>query len=314
MSNVQYLQAYELKIGPQPAPFSVVRFTGHDRISDLYRYEITFTSVVASIPMDKVLGRPARFVATPIDPEMATLRKMFGENAQQFSKMPAAHNVNGIITRFEELGASADETLYRVVLEPKLADLARAPTSRLFQNQNVEEIITSTLRHDGFGAGVDFVFRLRGKYRRHEYVTQYQETTFAFIQRLCAQEGLWFRWEQGEDRVVLVFGDDLDAYGRKQRVVPWRPDAGLESSGLDAIKTLERHTQRVPEAVRLHDYSLSRTDADLLAELDSNSIYEICEQSVAEASLEERESALLLADRVRVALLGVLDKSEAGDR
>lgn len=61
-------------------------------------------------------------------------------------------------------------------------------------------------------------------------------------------------------------------------------------------------------------YSLSRTDADLLAELDSNSIYEICEQSVADASLEERESTLLLADRVRVALLGVLDKSEAGDR
>ncbi|KHJ59174.1 contractile injection system protein, VgrG/Pvc8 family, partial [Burkholderia glumae] len=68
---------------------------------------------------------------------------------------------------------TADQTHYRVRLEPVLADLHRGVTSRLFQKQSIEEIVTDTLRHYGYRAGVDFVFQLRHQYKRHEYVTQY---------------------------------------------------------------------------------------------------------------------------------------------
>src|ERR1700740_2923999 len=81
MSMVMPLQAYELKRAPHPAPFSILTFTGVDRISQLYRYEIEFTSPMAGLPMDQVLGRPAQFIIAPIDPHLAYLRKMFGENA-----------------------------------------------------------------------------------------------------------------------------------------------------------------------------------------------------------------------------------------
>ncbi|WGS40186.1 type VI secretion system tip protein VgrG [Burkholderia sp. JSH-S8] len=266
MSMILPSQAYELKLAPHPAPTSVLRFTGRDAVSELYRYDIEFTSPISGIPMDQVVGRPAKFIVAPVDPNMDYLRRMFGENAEQFSKMPAAYTVHGIITQFDEFSTSADQTHYRVRLEPKLADLNRGVTSRLFQKQSVEEIVTDTLRHYGYRAGVDFLFQLRGQYKRHEYVTQYHETTFAFIQRLCAEEGIWFRWEQKKDHAVLVFGDDLDAYARKQRTVSYRRDSGLESSGTDAIKTLEKRTQRVPEAVRLHDYNHRQAGVSLLVE------------------------------------------------
>ncbi|WP_368621707.1 type VI secretion system Vgr family protein [Paraburkholderia sp. BR13444] len=266
MSMVSPLQAYELKLAPHPAPFSVLRFTGVDQVSQLYKYEIEFTSPVAGIPMDQVLGRPARFAIEPGDPHIDYLRKMFGENAEQFSARPPAHTIHGIVTQFDEFDASDDETRYRVVLEPKLADLDRGVTSRLFQKQSVEEIITDALRHYGYRSGVDFVFQLRGQYKRHEYVTQYHETTFRFIQRLCAREGMWFRWEQKKDRAMIVFGDDLDAYARKQRTVSLRRDSGLESVGTDAITSFERRTRRVTESVRLHDYNHRQADVSLLVE------------------------------------------------
>jgi type VI secretion system secreted protein VgrG len=266
MSMVLPSQAYVLTLAPQPAPFSILNFSGRDAVSELYRYEIEFTSPMAGIPMDQVLGRPAKFIIEPIDPNMDYLRKMFGENAEQFSTMPPAHTVHGIITKFDDLGTSADETRYKVVMEPKLADLNRGVTSRLFQKQSVEEIITATLRHYGYRAGVDFEFKLRAKYKRHEYITQYHETTVAFIQRIAAEEGIWFRFEQKRDYAVIVFGDDLDAYARNQRIVPFRLHSGLESVGVDAIKTLERYTQRVPEAVRLHDYNHRQADVSLLVE------------------------------------------------
>ncbi|RQR21148.1 type VI secretion system tip protein VgrG [Burkholderia sp. Bp9143] len=266
MSSILPTQAYELKLAPHPAPTSVLKFTGRDAVSELYRYDIEFTSPVAGIPMDQVVGRPAKFIIAPVDPNMDYLRKMFGENAEQFSKMPAAYTIHGIITEFDEFATSADQTHYRVRLEPALADLNRGVTSRLFQKQSVEEIVTDTLRHYGYRAGVDFAFQLRHKYKRHEYITQYHETTFAFIQRICAQEGIWFRWEQKKDRSVMVFGDDLDAYARKQLTVPYRRDSGLESSGMDAIKTLDKRTRRVPEAVRLHDYNHREAGVSLLVE------------------------------------------------
>ncbi|KVT48434.1 type VI secretion system Vgr family protein [Burkholderia ubonensis] len=266
MSSILPTQAYELKLAPHPAPFSVLKFSGRDAVSELYHYDVEFTSPTAGIPMDQVVGRPAKFTIAPVDPNMDYLRKMFGENAAQFSKMPPARTIHGIITEFDEFATTADQTHYRVRLEPVLADLNRGVTSRLFQKQSVEEIVTDTLRHYGYRAGVDFMFQLRGKYKRHEYVTQYHETTYAFIQRICAQEGIWFRWEQKKDHAVIVFGDDLDAYARKQRTVPYRGDSGLESSGADAIKTLEKRTRRVPEAVRLHDYNHRQAGISLLVE------------------------------------------------
>jgi len=265
MSMVMPLQAYELKLAPHPAPFSIVKFAGLDRISQLYWYEIEFTSPMAGIPMDQVLGRPARFVVDPIDPNLGNLRRMYGENAEKFSTKQPAYTIHGIITKLDECGTSADETRYRVILEPKLADLNRGKTSRLFQKQSVEEIVTDTLRHEGYRAGVDFVFRLRARYKRHEYITQYHETTFAFIQRICAEEGIWFRWEQKKDYAVIVFGDDLDAYARKPRTVPYRRDSGLESVGTDSIRTLRRRTRRVAQSVRLNDYNHRSTSRRVAA-------------------------------------------------
>ncbi len=259
-------QAYEVKLAPHPALFSVLKFSGFDAVSQLYRYDIEFTSPVAGIPMDQVLGRPAKFVIAPIDPNAGYLLQMFGENASKFSDVPPARTVHGVVTQFDQFETSADETRYRIVIEPRVADLARTVTSRLFQKQSAQEIISDTLSHYGYREGVDFRFNLRAQYRRHEYVTQYEETTFAFIQRIAANEGVWFRFEQAKDHEVIVFGDDLDAYARNQRVVPFRRHAGLTNVGAESVGSIERRMRRVPEAVQLNDYNHRQADVSLLVE------------------------------------------------
>jgi type VI secretion system secreted protein VgrG len=93
MSSILSTQAYQLTLAPHPAPTSVLRFAGRDAVSELYRYDIEFTSPVSGIPMEQVVNRPARFIIAPVDPNMAYLRKMFGENAEQFSKMPPAYTI-----------------------------------------------------------------------------------------------------------------------------------------------------------------------------------------------------------------------------
>ena len=268
-SMVMPSQAYAIKLAPHPAPLSVLKFSGRAAVSQLYRYEVELTSSISDIAMDQVLGRPAKFTIDPIDPNADYLRKMFGENAEKFSGMPAALTIHGIVAEYDQFETSADQTRYKVVIVPRVADLARGVKSRLFQKQSAQEIITATLRHEGFREGVDFAFKLRSQYKRHEYVTQYHETTIAFIQRILAEAGMWFRFEHTKDREVMIFGDDLDAYARNQRIVPFRRDAGLESAGAEAIKSLERHTRRVPEAVQLNDYNHRQAGVSLLVEVNA---------------------------------------------
>jgi type VI secretion system secreted protein VgrG len=262
-------QAYAIKLAPHPAPLSVLRFSGRAAVSQLYRYEVELTSPISDIAMDQVLGRPVKFTTDPIDPNADYLRKMFGENAEKFSEMPPALTIHGIVTEFDQFETSADQTRYKLVIKPRVADLGRGVKSRLFQKQSAQEIITATLRHEGLREGVDFAFKLRAQYKRHAYVTQYHETTIAFIQRIMAEEGMWFRFEHTKEREVMIFGDDLDAYARNQRIVPFRRDAGLESAGAEAVKSLERHTRRVPEAVQLNDYNHREAGVSLLVEVNT---------------------------------------------
>jgi type VI secretion system secreted protein VgrG len=262
-------QAYAIKLAPHPAPLSVLRFSGRAAVSELFRYEIELTSPINDVAMDKVLGRPAKFTIDPIDPNAEYLRKMFGENAEKFSGMPPGLTIHGVVTEFDQFETSADQTRYKLVIEPRMADLGRGLRSRLFQKQSAQEVFTAILRHEGFREGVDFAFKLRAQYKRHEYVTQYHETTIAFIQRIMAEEGMWFRFEHTKDHSVMIFGDDLDAYARNQRIVPFRRDAGLESAGAEAIKSLERHTRRVPEAVQLNDYNHREAGVSLLVEANT---------------------------------------------
>jgi type VI secretion system secreted protein VgrG len=270
MSMVLPTQAYSLTIKPQPAVISVSSFSADSAISSLYEYRIEFTSPDPDIAMDQVVGRPASFTIEPVDPDAAYLARMHGERAAQFSTVPKAFSTHGVIEAFEKLGTSADETRYRATLRPKVAELNRARKSRLFQKQNYVEIITDVLRHYGFRLGVDFDFlKLRGTYKRHEYVTQYHETTFDFLRRLCAEEGLWFRFEQKRDRSVIVFGDDLDAYARKGRLIPFRLYSGLDSAGAESVRSLKTISHRIPEAIQLNDYNHRQADVSLLVDANA---------------------------------------------
>lgn len=244
-------ESYGFEVLPQPAALSVHSFAGREALGVPYRFEVVFTSVTAGLARDAVLGRPARFTIAPTGVD----------------GMGPARVWHGIVTRFETLGRSRDETRYRAVLEPRISDLGLEVTSRLFQNQSVPQIIEAVLRRFGL-TSADYSLRLRGDYAPREYTTQYQETSLAFVQRLAADEGIWWRIDNNDEREVVVFGDDLDAYARPGLDVPYREDAGLEAGGAQAIRTLGERATRVPRAVVVNDYNHRTASVALLREGD----------------------------------------------
>ncbi len=257
-------QAYSLQISKQPAAFSVLSLVGEEEISKPYWFVIEFTCARAGLPISDVLGKRAKFVVEPVDPNAG----LPAELAARLVK-PPERLISGIVTAFDELSSSAEETRYSVKLEARLSDLGFEIASRLFQNQTVPAVIESVLRHYGRTA-VDFTFQLRAEYETHEYITQYAESALAFIQRIAAEEGIWFRFEQTPEHEVIVFGDDLDAYARDPNLAaPYREEGGFASRGMDSVMTLIERRKRVVQSITVDDYNHRTAGVALLTQVNT---------------------------------------------
>ncbi len=92
---------------------------------------------------------------------------------------------------------------YRVVLRPLLWFLSRTADCRIFQQQQVPDILQAVFDDNQLS---DLTKSLSGTYRSWEYCVQYCETDFHFVSRLMEQEGIYyfFQYEDGNHTLVLA--------------------------------------------------------------------------------------------------------------
>ncbi|WP_276146977.1 contractile injection system protein, VgrG/Pvc8 family, partial [Pseudomonas aeruginosa] len=77
---------------------------------------------------------------------------------------------------------------------------------RQFQHLTVPQIIAQVLAGHGIQPDV-YVFNVHSSPER-EYCTQYGESDFDFIQRLCAEDGIAWHHQHSADNHLLVFTED----------------------------------------------------------------------------------------------------------
>ncbi|TDB42039.1 type VI secretion system tip protein VgrG, partial [Photorhabdus khanii subsp. guanajuatensis] len=149
---------YRLEVRRCDAVLEVFSFTGEERLCAPYCYTIDFTSPNRDIDPAVMLNKPATFILQA------------PENREQVRK------VHGVITRFNRLATSVDETHYQVCLEPRLALLHHTRRCAIYQNQSVPEMVEKILRERHEFRGQDFLFTLVREYPRRELVVQWQES------------------------------------------------------------------------------------------------------------------------------------------
>lgn len=116
--------------------------------------------------------------------------------------------IHGRITQFSQVGSDGGIACYRATIEPWLKTLAYRTNARIFQEQNVEQILTALFGEHHPRAL--FRFELSQPQKTHSYITQYNETDLAFVQRLIEQEGWVYYFEHSADpqQHTLVIVDD----------------------------------------------------------------------------------------------------------
>ncbi len=253
---------HKLKVRGIDAGLDILAFHGDEYLSQPFEYHIEFTSSERDLSAEQLLGKHASFslyaapqpllFRFPDEPEAKALRTLFG-----------------VISGFQRLSGSNDEARYEVPLEPRLALLARGKQTRLYQHQSVPEIVDGILRSRHDFEGQDFYFNLLREYPKRAQVMQYDESDLAFISRLLAEVGIWYRFTSDE-RLKIEVVELPDAQRRYQFGVTlaYRPQSGLSSSGQDSVWQLQTRHQVVEKHINIRAYHHRDAHAYLDAEVD----------------------------------------------
>ncbi|MBD9574331.1 type VI secretion system tip protein VgrG [Pseudomonas sp. PDM23] len=252
---------HTLSIRDVDAPLDVLAFSGDEALSQTFVYRIEFTSTDLDLPADAFLCKDASF-------SLRAPPEQLGIPGYTPPIAPPLRTLYGTISRFSLLSMSRDESRYEVTFVPRLRLLGLARQYRLYQNQSVPEIVEQVLRRNDF-EGQDFLFQLTREYPQREQVMQYGEDDLAFIQRLTAEVGIWYRFSMNPElRIETVeFHDDQRHY-LPAPPLPLRPLSSLESSGQDAVWSLQGKHELVLQQVSNRAYYYRDAGAELDANVD----------------------------------------------
>ncbi len=165
-------------------------FTGAEALSQPFLFTLELLSEDGKVDFAKLIGKPAT----------VTIARPGGSEKRL---------INGVISRFVQLGSDSRFTHYLAELRPWLWLLNFASDSRIFQNKSVPDILEAVFNELGYP---DFRKNLKGQYSQREYCVQYQESYFDFVCRLLEDEGIFYFFEHTDSAHTLVLADDQDAH------------------------------------------------------------------------------------------------------
>ncbi|MGV3345352.1 type VI secretion system Vgr family protein [Enterobacteriaceae bacterium LUAb1] len=231
---------YRLEINDSILKPDVLNFRGREALNAPFEWRIEFTTPQKGIRRQDALLK------------YATLSMLSGKVVQ------------GIITGFEVLSATADQTHFAVTLSSRLALLAHTRRCAVWQNVTVPELVEQILRRHGL-EGTDFEFRLERSGPVRELITQWRETDLQFIQRILAEDGIWFctgvSTRTGLDTVRFA---DSQRYYQFGIHLPYREPSALHDGAAEAVwdARVWHHTVTGSVATRDNHYRTASTPVE----------------------------------------------------
>ena len=134
---------------------------------------------------------------------------LLGENCEfTIARDTHTRRLCGVVHRVEHLGVKQGHLVCRVHVAPALRALAQRIDSYIFQAATVPEILAVTLAEDfaPFSREYDLA-GLEREYPSREYCVQYRETELDFVQRLMAEEGIYYYFDHAGSTEKLMLVD-----------------------------------------------------------------------------------------------------------
>ncbi|MCC9602680.1 type VI secretion system tip protein VgrG [Stieleria sp. JC731] len=155
---------------------------------------------------------------------------------------------------------------YRVNVVPWLWFLTQTSDCKIFQEQNVPDIIGEVLGDYSFA---DYTPKFQLDHKQWEYCVQYRETDFNFLTRLMEQEGMFFFFEHSEGAHKMIIADHQTGYyDLPENRVDYPDDLGSRAIQ-DHLTSWERKYQFIPGKYAQTDYNFKTPSTSLASNSSS---------------------------------------------
>ncbi|USH04829.1 type VI secretion system tip protein VgrG [Grimontia kaedaensis] len=167
---------------------------------------------------------------------------------------------HGIVSRFTRGDTGHSQTYYFLDLVPALKRLSLRQNSRIFQSADAVQIISTLLEEMGVD---DFAFSLTHTPATREYCVQYRESDLDFVERLAAEEGMFYFFEQSGGKHSLVFADDSSVLSAISTPLTYEPNIGGVAE-YPYIRSFKPSSEMGASSATLKDYSFKKPDYGLV--------------------------------------------------
>jgi type VI secretion system secreted protein VgrG len=219
----------------------VSELTGDEYISDLFHFHLDLYSDNHEIAQKDLLGKDVTI-------------------SLQSEKTKESRFIHGYINHLAMLDVN-DEGLrrYRAEVVPGLWFTTLGAKNRIFQKKTADKIIEEVLKE--YSKVVSFKLNTKGKFAEREYCVQFEETDFAFVSRLLAEEGISYYFTHKDGEHELIFVDDaqdfVDSGAAKAEY-----DGGGVQPDIPSVHSWQRTFNYHTNAFEFRDYSENTTSKD----------------------------------------------------
>ncbi|RJG42492.1 type VI secretion system Vgr family protein [Motilimonas pumila] len=217
-----------------PETFAVTNFTGNEQLSTPFEFECQLVSEQSGITAQQVVDKTAQLTL--------------------WQDGEVLRHIHGIVSAFTQADIGHHHTAYKLILSPAAKRLCLRHNSRIFQQLNAAEIISILLQEMGIN---DYAFSIKTPPATREYCVQYRESDLDFINRLAAEEGLFYFFFHQNNKHEMVFCDDAQSLVSLSQPVQYNAKVGGYAK-THFISSLTLNSQVTPAKVALQDYSFKK--------------------------------------------------------
>ncbi|WP_426235271.1 type VI secretion system Vgr family protein [Pseudomonas sp. TWP3-2] len=198
----------------------VLRFSGHEALNQLYRFEIEVIGLAPAQPPGSLLHQAA------------------------FLQLDNDQGIHGIIQSVSCEHRGTHRIGYQLVLMPHLSALDLQPRRRVFTRSDVPAIIQQLLTEHCLAPHSYRIEMNVGHYPPRPFCIQYDESDLALLQRLCEEEGIHYHFEHQPDGHVVVFADDSLSLPQQPTSIGFSNENDAPSPTVSAL--FQRHKAVIP--------------------------------------------------------------------
>ncbi|NLW03708.1 MAG: type VI secretion system tip protein VgrG [Pseudomonadaceae bacterium] len=256
--------AFELPENDQLV-FQVVSFKGYEALSKPFHFTFELYSENSDLAIRQLLNKKATFTL-----------KVLGKS----------RTLHGMVAYCRILHPIENGYLYQLRMVPRLARLEMIQTNEVYLEQTLVDSLTELLEEGEFSAE-DFDLKQLGEYRVWDFRCQFGESHLNFLQRITEREGIYYRFEQLENKEKITFHDAISQHLKDPQInLRYQPETGRVSKTEDGLLSQWiSHGEPLPRTITLKDYNSNTPSSQIegQATVDDQgfgSIYRYCDNLI----------------------------------